>query len=126
MTARPVRRHPHFEADFVAQLDWLVDGGNAAWIRRLHQELRQVVRMLSAFPAAGSRVDANGALLLRKIIFPTAPYVAWYVYDASRDAGDLWLVRLFHVRQARPEPDAGRYRARVGPERGAPRAKRRS
>jgi plasmid stabilization system protein ParE len=122
VTARPVRRHAAFEADFLAQLDWLVARDNAEWIRRLRTELHQVVRMLSAFPGAGSRLDAEGPLHLRKIIFPTVPYVAWYVYDATDESGDLWLVRLFHVRQTRPEPEAARYVAAIG---GKPRAHRR-
>jgi hypothetical protein len=99
---RAVHRHPDFEADYLAQLDWLVAQGEQGWIAILAEGLDSVVELLSSFPAAGAPEGRSGRAGLRKIVFPRGPYVAWYVYDADDPAGAVWLLRLFHVRQEKP------------------------
>lgn len=101
---RVVRRHADFEADYVEILDWLVDLGARARIVELAGGLHEVVRMLATFPTAGPRMAERGTVVLRKLIFPRGPFVAWYLHDAEAAGGDLWLVRLFHARQQRPDP----------------------
>jgi plasmid stabilization system protein ParE len=101
---RAVRRHPDFEADYVELLEWLVDLGARARIVQLSSGLHEVVRMLAVFPAAGPRMAERGTVVLRKLLFPQGPFVAWYLHDAEDPGGDLWLVRLFHARQRRPDP----------------------
>ena len=101
---RAVRRHADFEADYLAMLEWLVELGARARVVQLAQGLHSVVRMLATFPAAGPKVAERGTVALRKLIFPQGPFVAWYLYDMEDPGGDLWLVRLFHARQRRPDP----------------------
>jgi hypothetical protein len=61
-------------------------------------------------------MDAREAVLMRKIIFPKGPYVAWYAYDPDDPEGEVWLLRLFHARQRRPAPSLRRWvrRGRLG------------
>jgi plasmid stabilization system protein ParE len=108
---RVVRRHADFETDYVALLDWFVSEGDSLHIEQLADGLHKIVRMLSSFPAAGSKIAERGAVVLRKLLFPEGPFVAWYLYDTSDPRGELWLVRLFHARQKRPNP--GRWLRRV-------------
>jgi len=96
----------------VAQLAWLVSQGASTRIVQLTDGLHEVVRMLSAFPVAGPKVAESGSVLLRKLIFPKGPFVAWYLYDAAEPDGELWLVRLFHARQKRSNPAQTIRRAR--------------
>lgn len=52
--------------------------------------------------------------MLRRVILPSTPYVAWYVYDEECADGEVILVRLFHAQQRRPAPDPSRWLPRVG------------
>ena len=61
--------------------------------------------MLARFPAAGPLMAEQGTVVLRKVIFPKGPFVAWYLYDTEHPDGELWLMRLFHARQKRPSPE---------------------
>jgi hypothetical protein len=101
---RPVRQHTHFEADYLALLDGLVEQENGASIEALASGVEEIARMLSKLPGVGSRIAQDGPVLMRKIIFPKGPWVAWYVYDAEDPSGAVWLLRLFHARQKRPHP----------------------
>ncbi len=65
----------------------------------------EITALMGAYPDAGQPQAQEGSIVLRKIIFPNAPFLAWYAYDAEDRAGDVWLVRLFHLRQQRPKPD---------------------
>ena len=109
MIRRPVKRHADFEADYVAQLEWLVQHGERAWILELGRGVRSVGRLLAAFPFAGPVVARRGTIELRKLLFPRGPYLAWYTVDASRPRSEVWLLRLFHARQRRPKPDPRRW-----------------
>jgi hypothetical protein len=113
---RPVRRHATFMADYVAILAWLEQHGDRDWILVLAKGLDDVVRLLSELPGVGSRMDARESVLMRKIIFPKGPYVAWYAYDPDDPEGEVWLLRLFHARQRRPAPSLRRWvrRGRLG------------
>jgi plasmid stabilization system protein ParE len=106
---RAVRRHPDFEADYLALLGDLVAHGQSEWITALGSGLEDVVRMLSAFPAAGPPIAERGTVQLRKLLFRKGPYVVWYLYDPTHPDGEVWLVRLFHARQRRPAPRLGRW-----------------
>lgn len=102
---RTVRRHPDFEADFVAHLEWLVARRERGWIEALGAGVEEVGLLLSMFPAAGALVLTRGTIQLRKLVLRKVPFLAWYVLDEAREDDDLWLVRLFHARQRRPKPD---------------------
>ena len=106
---RAVKRHPDFERDFIAQLDWLSRRGFTEWIVALREGLTHVTKMVSKVPGAGTLVDTRRGVVLRKVFWPEGPYLAWYVYDPADRRGDVWLVRLFHARQRRPKPTPGRW-----------------
>ena len=106
---RLVRVHPDFEADFVAQLDWLVRHREREWIVKLRDGLERVIGLVARFPGAGTLVDERAGIALRKVFWPSGPYVAWYIYDQASSEGDIWFVRLFHARQTRPRPDPGKW-----------------
>jgi plasmid stabilization system protein ParE len=112
MRLRTVRLHADFEADYVAQLEWLVSREERDWIVNLETGLEEVIQLLSVFPEAGTVVAERGTVVLRKIIFPKGPYVGWYVYDTSEPHGEVWLARLFHARQKRPAPSPRRWARR--------------
>jgi plasmid stabilization system protein ParE len=103
-----VRIHEDFEADLVAQIDWLVAQGQGAVVSALEDSLDRVLELLSEFPSAGEAVDQEGRRSLRKLIFPKGPLVAWYLFDADTPDSDVWLLRLFHSRQRRPPPKSNR------------------
>lgn len=111
--ARPVRRHATFMADYVAILDWLERHGDSRWILILAKGLDDVVRLVGELPGIGACMDERSPVVLRKIIFPKGPYVAWYAYDAEDPGGAVWLLRLFHARQRRPSPSLERWRQDV-------------
>ena len=100
--ARSVRRHPDFEADYVAQLNWLVLHKERDWIVNLAKGLREIAVLVGKIPGVGAPMAQDGSRRFRKIIFPKGPYVAWYTYDETDPEGEVWLLRLFHARQARP------------------------
>jgi plasmid stabilization system protein ParE len=106
---RTVRRHLDFEADFIAQLDWLARHGFRRWILELRTGLDEVTGLIARFPHAGSLVDERGTVELRKVFWKRGPYLAWYVHDRAARRGDLWLVRLFHARQRRPKPNPAKW-----------------
>jgi hypothetical protein len=106
---RRVRGHADFGVDDLAQLSWLAERGEAAWIESLLEATLRLVRALETFPAMGSKQDARGPIQLRSVRYQRLPYVAWYVYDTDDPDGDLWLVRLFHAHQLRPRPDLSRW-----------------
>ncbi len=106
---RRVRGHADFEADYLAQLRWLADRGEVAWIEGLLEATLRLVRALETFPGIGSKQDSRGRMQLRSVRYQKLPYLAWYVYDADDSDGDLWLVRLFHAHQQRPRPDLSRW-----------------
>ncbi len=109
---RRVRAHGDFEADYLAQLSWLAERGEVAWMKSLLEATLQLVRALAAFPGMGSRRDSRGRMQLRSVRYQKLPHLAWYVYDANDPDGDLWLVRLFHAHQQRPRPDLSRWSPR--------------
>jgi plasmid stabilization system protein ParE len=106
---RCVRRHRDFEADFVKLLQSLVTRGDEAWIERLLAGVVRASRMLAKLPGVGTVMARNEPMVMRKLILPHGPYVAWYVYNEADARGDVWLVRLFHARQRRPLPRPGRW-----------------
>lgn len=106
---RRVRGHHDFEADYLAQLRWLAERGEDAWMQGLLEGTQRIVSVLADFPAMGSKQDTRGSVELRSLRYPTLPYVVWYVYDPTDTGSDLWLVRLFHSHQQRPRPDLSRW-----------------
>lgn len=111
-----VRRHPSFVADYLVLLEQLEQGGERERIVVLAHGLEEVVEVLSELPGVGVRLDAQGSVVMRKIIFKKGPYVAWYAHDSADPEGEVWLLRLFHARQKRPAPRARRWlRGAFGP-----------
>lgn len=106
---RHVRSHPEFERDYRAQVSWLAERGEPAWIEGLLSGTLRITEALAKFPAMGSKQDARASVELRSLRYPRRPFVAWYVFDAADRRGDIWLVRLFHSRQKRPRPDLSRW-----------------
>lgn len=106
---RVVRRHETFMADYIAILEWLVQHDERPWILVLAKGLDDVVRLLAELPGVGTRMDQREHVVMRKIIFPKGPYVAWYAYDSDDPEGEVWLLRLFHARQRRPTPSLRRW-----------------
>ena len=112
---RRVRLHRDFLADFERQIAWLEHRAELAWIDGLEADIVRAVELLGAFPAAGVLQYREAAIVLRRLVLSSTPYFAWYVYDEGRPAGDLWLVRLFHLRQLRPAPTPSRWLRRRPP-----------
>ena len=106
---RRVRLHGDFLADFERQVAWLERRAELAWIEGLEADVIRAVDLLTAYPAAGVLQHREGSVALRRLVLSSTPYLAWYVYDEARAAGDLWLVRLFHSRQLRPAPALSRW-----------------
>ena len=67
------------------------------------------MELLLAYPSAGVVVAREDEVVLRRVVLPSTPYVAWYVYDARRGERDVWIVRLLHASQKRPAPDISRW-----------------
>ena len=112
--ARRVRRHADFLGDLSRQLTWLARNRETSWIDRFRADLIRVTELLDRYRAAGALLERQGATMLRRVILPSTPYVAWYVYDEERADGEVILVRLFHTQQRRPVPDPSRWLPRAG------------
>ncbi len=102
--SRFVRRHADFEADFVKLLGVIVERGEEAWIAMLLAGVVDASAMLGKLPGVGTLMLRSGTVVMRKLVLPKGPYVAWYAYDAAHPRGDVWLLRLFHARQRWPSP----------------------
>ena len=102
---RRVRVHASFARDLESQVNWLVGHAEPDWLDRLESDVGRVIALVGAYPAAGTAVERRGSIILRRVLMPSTPYLAWYVYDDRARRRDLWLVRLFHSRQRRPRPD---------------------
>jgi plasmid stabilization system protein ParE len=102
VSTRRVRIHGDFEADFLAQVDWLVAEGEGSWIAGLESGVDHILELLAEFPGGGQAMDREGTNSIRKLVFPRGPFVAWYAFDPDDPEGDVWLLRLFHSRQQRP------------------------
>ena len=98
---RRVRIHADFLGDLEAQLSWLASGGDTGRIERLEGGVEEVLELLSQFPGVGTLEAGDGTTNLRRLIMRTLPYVVWFRTGGSPD---VWLLRLFHVRQERPVP----------------------
>jgi plasmid stabilization system protein ParE len=107
--ARRVRRHADFLADVTRQLAWLARNRETSWIDRLRTDLRRVTELLDRYPAAGAFLERQRGIVLRRVILPSTPYLAWYVYDEKHPDAEVILVRLFHAQQRRPVPDPSRW-----------------
>lgn len=99
-TAR-VRLHADFLRDLTSQLAWLVAKGEQGKIDHLEVGIEEAIALLSEFPLVGILEAAEGTLELRRLILRRLPYVVWFQAGPSKD---VWLLRLFHVRQDRPRP----------------------
>lgn len=110
---RRVRLHGDFLADFDRQIAWLEHRGELAWIEGLEADVIRAFDLLGAYPAAGVLLHREGAIVLRRLVLSSTPYLAWYVYEDDRPAADVWLVRLFHSRQVRPDPTPSRWLGRA-------------
>ncbi len=75
----------------------------------LFEGIDELVDTLRQFPAAGEIRDRRSGITLRQLRQPRGPYLVWYVLDERRPNVEIWMVRLFHSRQLRPDPDVGRW-----------------
>jgi plasmid stabilization system protein ParE len=107
--ARRVRRHADSLADLTRQLAWLARSRETSWIDRLRTDLKRMTELLDGYPAAGALLERQRGIVLRRVILPSTPYLAWYVYDEKHPHAEVTLVRLFHAQQRRPAPDPSRW-----------------
>jgi plasmid stabilization system protein ParE len=111
--ARRVRRHADFLADGTSQLAWLARNRETSWIDRLRTDLLRVTELLDRYPAAGALLERQRSIVLRRLILPSTPYLAWYVYDEKHLHAEVILARLFHAQQRQPVPDPSRWLPRA-------------
>lgn len=95
-----VRLTTAFVADVEAQVQWMDGRFSEEQIAQLQAGLHEAAELLGRFPAAGALDDQSGLRQLRKLILRRLPFVIWYRSAVGR-RGDVWLLRLFHVRQDR-------------------------
>lgn len=69
----------------------------AAWVRRLEEELTSARDLLARFPLAGSP-GTGEAGSFRRLVLRRLPFLVWYTVEKR----GVLLLRLFHVRQDRP------------------------
>ncbi len=100
MPAR-IERDPEFASDLRRQLSYLVERDELEWIITLREDLDEAEDLLASFPAAGREVRLGRRAPVRRLRLRRAPYVIWYQLSATRMR--VTLVRLFHVRQRRPD-----------------------
>ena len=107
--ARGLRFHADALADLARQVAWLERNAEPSWLDRFQNDLARVMELLRAYPSAGAVVAREDEVVLRSVLLPSTPYVAWYVYDARRAERDLWIVRFLHSSQRRSVPDMSRW-----------------
>jgi plasmid stabilization system protein ParE len=107
--ARRVLVHPDFYGDVVEQITWLAEQGETRWIERLQADLAKTIELLDRYPAAGALVERERSVVLRRVIFASTPYLAWYLYDEGKTMPDVMLVRVFHAHQRRPRTPPSRW-----------------
>ena len=106
---RLVRFHGDALVDLARQVAWLERNAAPSWLDRLQDDLAKAVSLLRSYPGAGTRLERQAGVVLRRVPLPSTPYVVWYVYNERRAQGDVWIVRIFHIRQRRPMPDPSRW-----------------
>jgi plasmid stabilization system protein ParE len=99
---RRLRFHADFQRDLDGQLSWLAKHRGLELVGRLREGLDEALDLLHANPGVGSRQDARGSRVMRKLILRRLPFLIWYLLDDDDPDGDVWVLRLFHVRQNRP------------------------
>lgn len=107
-------RRVNIRREFARDLDdpvrWPQENCGNEGVERLRAGLDEAIEIVPAFPrsATPSRTksgDDRG--VLRKLLLHKLPHVVWYLADASDRRPDIWLLRFFHARQARPTTAAG-------------------
>jgi plasmid stabilization system protein ParE len=93
-----------FRRDLRAQAKWLRRLDQDDWIAALGTALDEAMTLLSEQPRIGAVEARAGRSTLRRLVLRRVPYVVWYGVSPSGGALDVWLLRLFHARQRRPEP----------------------
>lgn len=99
---RRIRFHADFKTDLNAQLRWLAKNRDDQWILRLRAGLDEATKLLAGFPSVGTIERQEGTIALRRLILRDVPYVVWFLSDSDTPDADVWVLRLFHVRQQRP------------------------
>ncbi len=105
MLARVLVRR-RFRADVERQAAWLAEHAPPGWLDAFFVALRDAHRRLARFPALGPVVQADERIVLRELpIARRLPYLVQYAHEPTEPIRRVWLVRLFHYGQRRPEPD---------------------
>jgi plasmid stabilization system protein ParE len=105
-SAPPVRvsARNSFVADVRAQVRWLRGQDEPERVVGLREGVQEARELLSQLPRAGALIDRDGDGELRKLVLRKVPFVVWYVFDER--SAEVWMVRLFHVRQRRSQTSA--------------------
>lgn len=104
-----VRLHRDFIRDVKAQVEWLEGEGRSEQTDGLEAALAEATMLLAARNGVGALEATESGLELRRLLLRRLPFVIWFQAGPGRE---VWLLRLFHVRQARPHPRVKRLRAR--------------
>jgi plasmid stabilization system protein ParE len=96
-----VRLHRAFVKDVKAQVAWLEGEGRGDQTDGLEVALEEAVSLLASQNGVGALEASEGGLELRRLLLRRLPFVIWFQAGPGRE---VWLLRLFHVRQARPHP----------------------
>lgn len=97
-----IRYGSTFGRELDAEVEYLVDRGELQWIRRLRDDLDTIARLLLRFPDVGRELGRQDQTTLRKLKLQRCPFVLWYLSDPASE--EVVFFRLFHSRQATPEP----------------------
>lgn len=97
---RVVRYAETFWNDVAAQIEYALERDEREWTVKLTDDIVELQRLLAEFPDAGVELDRDGAMTLRKLRLRRCPFLVWYTADRER----VVIARLFHARQATPEP----------------------
>src|SRR4051812_15738378 len=101
MVKHAIHLHADFGTDLRSHLVFLAHRHEVAYINRLRDGIDEAIELLSHLPHVGApELSREGPV--RKLVLRRLPFLIWYAYDDEETGGEVWLLRLFHVRQDRP------------------------
>jgi hypothetical protein len=96
--ARRILRGDEFVAAVEADVLRLHEIDRTEWCELLASDIRDVERLISVFPQAGTLVATRDTRELRKKVLRRTPFVVFYDFEPGRRAGPIRLVWLVHQR----------------------------